>query len=423
MEAVRSLTLPSRRTLISAFSRLRTSGGQADPLPIYDTLRSAGDICAAPWGGYLVNSYDACHRILRDKSWRVPDHSWRIANSDAARWGSPSFLQMNETLPMKNPPEHTRMRRSLGNPFNPAALASMRLSVEAVVERQLDALGAALKEGPADFTELVSEEIPVLAIGEWMKLPSSDYPLLRALTHDQVFTQELFPTASEISISDAATARLRSYFSHLVSERRQTLGTDPISSWIRHWDAVESAEATDEAVRSLALFMVLAALETSSHLLANVVRLLIEHPQQCHDLQEHADLVPDAIEEVLRFDAPIHMITRVAATPTEVSGVLVDAGEMVHLMIGSAHHDPRHYDEPDRFNIRRRRNGKGPASHLAFGAGIHYCLGNALARLEAEVLLKALIKRRMTNLRIHTPPTWAPRVVFRRMTSLIVATA
>jgi cytochrome P450 len=297
----------------------------------------------------------------------------------------------------------------------------MRLSVEGVVERQLDALARALKEGPADFTEIVSEEIPVLTIGEWMGIPPSDYPLLRSLTHDQVFTQELFPTASEISISDAATARLRSYFSHLVSERRRTLGTDPISSWIHHWDAVEPGEAADEAVRSLALFMVLAALETSSHLLANVVRLLIEHPQQCHELQDNADLVPDAIEEALRFDAPIHMITRIAATPTEVGGRLVNAGEIVHLMIGSAHHDPQHFNEPDQFDIRRRLDRKGPVGHLGFGAGIHYCLGNALARVEAEALLKALLRRRMTNLRIHTPPTWAPRVVFRRMTSLIVA--
>lgn len=327
---------------------------------------------------------------------------------------------MSETLPLKNPPEHTRMRRLLGNPFNPGALASMRPSIERVVERQLDAFTNALKEGPADFTELVSEEIPVFAIGEWMGIPPSDYPLLRSLTHDQVFTQELFPTASEIAISDTATARLRSYFSDLVSERQREPGTDPVSTWIRNWDAVEPAEVTD-AVRSLALFMVLAALETSSHLLANVVRLLLEHPEQYLELQERADLVPDAIEETLRFDAPIHMITRVAVSPTEVSGVLVNAGEMVHLMIGSAHHDPQHYEEPALFDIRRRLDGKGPLGHLGFGAGIHYCLGNALARLEAEVLLNALMRRRMTSLRIHTPPAWAPRVVFRRMTSLTVA--
>ncbi|MFI9802001.1 MULTISPECIES: cytochrome P450 [unclassified Streptomyces] len=327
---------------------------------------------------------------------------------------------MNETLPMQNPPEHTRLRRFLGNMFNGGVLDSLRPVIQRAVQRQLDHYMNRLREGPADFVTHVSEEIPVVTIGEWMEIPRADYGLLRALTHDQVYTQELFPTASEIEVSDAATARLRFYFADLVQERRRKPGTDPVSLWIQRWDAIEPERDTaDSTIHSIAIFMILAALETTSHLLANVVRLLLEHPDQLAQLQENDELIPDAIEEVLRYDAPIHMISRVAAEPTELAGAAINAGEIVHLMVGSAHHDPTHYREPHLFDVRRRLGG--PAGHLSFGAGIHYCLGSTLARLEAEVLLKALLPLPLSRLQIAAPPQWAPRVAFRRMTTLPLA--
>ncbi|MFJ5645829.1 cytochrome P450 [Streptomyces sp. NPDC093223] len=326
---------------------------------------------------------------------------------------------MSKTLPMLNQPHHGRARRALGNVFTPAVLDELHPGTVRTIDRLLGEFTDRLKEGPADFVTLVSEEIPIVIIGEWMGIPAADYSMLRDLTHDQVFTQELFPTTSGIATSDAATARLRSYFFDLIKERRERPGNDPVSSWIRTWDGLEpDREAADENVHSLALFMILAALETTSHLLADAVRLLLEHPRQLEILRRHQDLIPAAIDEVLRYDAPIHMISRIAPDDADLGGTPVRAGEMVHLMIGAAHHDPVHYIEPGRFNVRRGLEGS--AAHLSFGAGVHYCLGSSLARLEASVLLKALL-RRPERPHISEPGQWAPRVVFRRLTALELA--
>ncbi|MFE1177366.1 cytochrome P450 [Streptomyces sp. NPDC058773] len=315
---------------------------------------------------------------------------------------------------MLNAPHHTRVRRSLGNVFDRNSLAGMRASVERTTTRLLDRFETELADGPADFCALVSEELPVITIGEWLQLPSADYSLLRSLTHDQVYTQELFPTPSQLTISDESTRQLREYFTALVSERRRKPGNDPVSSWLRIWDEQEpDREAADEAVYALALFMVLAALETTSHVLSSAVRLLLEHPRQMNWLRVHPEQIPDAIDEALRYDAPIHMISRVAPEDTELAGVTVRKNEMVQLMVGAAHHDPNHYAAPEIFDIRRR------AAHLSFGGGIHYCLGNALARMEAECLLTGLLER-LPGLRISAPPVWEPRVAFRRLVTLPV---
>jgi len=300
--------------------------------------------------------------------------------------------------------------------FSNGSLDALRPMVEKVVTQLLDEFIEQVRQGPADFNELVSEELPVITIGTWMGLPESDYGLLRSLTHDQAHTQELFPSASQLALSDAATAQLREYFAELIRERRKRPGDDPVSSWIRTWDEREpDRAAADEAVHSLAIFMILAALETTSYVLSSAVRLLLEHPDQMERLRSDPELIPSAVDETLRYDSPIHMISRIAPADTELGGVVVQAGEMVQLMVGCAHHDAAQYPEPHVFDV-----GRKPTGHLAFGAGIHYCLGNALARLEAATLITELLKRPIRPY-LSAPPQWASRVAFRRMTSLQLA--
>ncbi|MFC9231019.1 cytochrome P450 [Streptomyces decoyicus] len=403
-----------RRSVVSLFSRLRTADGQSNPLPLYAELRAMGDIVPAPWGGHLVTSFGLSHQLLRSRSWRVPDRGWRARQVDAARWSANASRQMGGTMPMLNPPHHTRVRRLVGNVFDRNSLTGMRTSVEQTTDRLLDRFEEELRHGPADFCALVSEELPVITIGEWLQIPPADYALLRSLTHDQVYTQELFPTPSQLSLSDESSRQLHEYFTSLVNERRRNPGDDPVSLWLRAWDMQEpDREAADKDVYFLTLFMVLAALETTAHVLSGMVRLLLEHPRQLNWLRVHPEQIPDAIEETLRHDPPIHMISRVAPEDTELAGVTVRKNEMVQIMVGAAHHDPDHFASPGVFDISRR------ASHLSFGGGIHYCLGNALARLEAECLLTGLLER-LPGLRISAPPVWEPRVAFRRLITLPV---
>ncbi|MFJ4923180.1 cytochrome P450 [Streptomyces sp. NPDC088725] len=414
MEPALATLSVDRRSVVSLFSRLRTAGGQSNPLPFYAELRAMGDIFPAPWGGHLVTSYTLCKQVLRDRSWQVPSSAWRAGQDDSARWDAPASRQMGGTLPMLNPPDHTRMRNSMGRMFDRKSLAAMKDSVDRTTEKLLDRLTEELRNGEADFNTLVCEELPVITIGEWLGIPPEDYPLLRQLTHDQVFTQELFPSPSQLMLSDAATHRLREYFTGLVRERRKTPGDDPVSTWIRTWDGLESDQAVaDEAVYSLALFVVLAALETTAHLLATMVWLLLENPGQMELLRRNPEHIPDAVEEVLRYDPPIHMISRIAAQDTVLAGTPIRENEMVQLMVGAAHHDPLGHENPETFDIRRT------AMPLSFGGGIHYCLGAPLARLEATSLLTSLL-RRLPGLRLSHAPSWAPRVAFRRLTTLKV---
>ncbi|QIQ01989.1 cytochrome P450 [Streptomyces liangshanensis] len=414
--APRAVTPPfDRRSVVSLFSRLRKPGGQCNPLPLYAELRSMGNIIPAPWGGQLLTSFELCDQVLRNKAWLVPDGDWRARQGAGTRWTAASSREMSKTLPGLNPPHHTKVRRSAGNMFDRKSLESIKVMVEQATDNLLDRLSRALRNGgEADFSALVSEELPVMAIGGWLGIPPGDFALLREFTHDQVFAQELLPSASQLALSDAATAGLREYFMALVARRRETPGDDPVSGWIRTWDALEpDPEAADEAVYFLALFVVLAALETTSNLLSTMVWLLSEHPLQMEWLRSHPQHVAGAVEEVLRYDSPTHVVSRVAGDDLTLAGVPVAKDEMVHLMVGAANHDPAQHTDPDIFDIRRK------ATHLSFSGGIHYCLGAPLARLEATTLLTGLL-RRIPHLRVSREPEWAPRVAFRRLTALHV---
>jgi cytochrome P450 len=321
---------------------------------------------------------------------------------------------MSRTLPALNPPDHTVVRRSAGM-FDRASLEEIGGTLERITSRLLDTLSEQLHDGEADFNNLVAEELPVAAIGHWLGLPATDFPRLRELTHDQVFTQELLPSASQLALSDAATAELRDYFTDLVRHRRTRPGDDPVSRWIRVWDGMESdRDRADEAVYFLTLFVLLAALETTSTLLSTMTLRLLEHPRQWEWLTVHPDLVPAAVEETLRYDPPTHVISRVASQDCVLGDIDVRKDEMVHLMVGAAHRDPARHEDPELFNLHRK-----PA-HLAFSGGIHYCLGAPLARLEAQTLLRQLV-RRFPRLTLVRRPTWAPRVAFRRLLNLDVA--
>jgi len=408
---------PDSRSAVSLFSRLRTSKGQANPFPIYAELRAMGKVIAAPWGGRIVTSFDLCDQVLRDRSWREPDAEWRARQGEATRWGARSSRELSRTLAARNPPEHTRVRRSKGNMFDHMSLQELGRSVTAITAELLDRFAERLRDGEADFHTLVSEELPVATIGRWFQLPAADFPLLRELTHEQVFAQELLPSASQLARSDAATTELRAYFTALVQERRRHPGDDPVSAWIANWDEFESdRQAADEGVYYLALFVLLAALETTATLLSSVTLLLLKHPRQWAWLAAHREHIPAAVEEAIRYDAPIPVFSRVAGADCVLDGVEIRADEMVHVMVGAANRDPARHDDPELFNLHRK------SAHLGFGGGIHYCLGAPLARLEAETLLHGLLSR-FPRLVLTREPHWAPRVSFRRPLTLPLAAA
>ncbi|MEU4096879.1 cytochrome P450 [Streptomyces sp. NPDC026673] len=405
-----------RRAVISVLRRLRTPEGQADPFPLYQELRAMGDVVPAPWGGYFITGYDVCDQVLRGRNWLVPDFAWQERQQDTERWQAPATREMSLTLSRLNAPVHTSQRRGLGNPFDRSTVAAMRPQIEEHVARLLDALdGELAANGVADFVGIVSEQLPLATIGRWLDIPATDFPHILDFTHRQVHAQELLPTKSELAVSEQATLELRAYFTELVRSRRARPGNDVVSRWIRHWDEQLAGDrhAADQMVYQLVMFVTIASLETTATLLSVMVALLLDEPVRWQWLRHNPGHVDDAIEEALRYDPPIHLNSRVAADDTVLAGVPMARDTTVHVMYGSANHDPRRNPDPDAYDMLRG------GTHLTFGGGAHYCLGAALARLEARALLTALLNR-FPTLRLASPPSYAPRMVFRRVTSMKV---
>ncbi|CAL9358828.1 cytochrome P450 [Streptomyces griseomycini] len=412
-------TLTDRRAVISLLRRLRSPEGQADPLPVWEEMRSLGDVVPAPWGGYFVTGFDACSQVLRGRNWLVPDFAWQERQPDPERWQAPATREMTRTLPRLNAPTHTCQRRALGNPFDRTTLQAMRPRIAALASGLLDDLGDRLRaDGEADFVRTVAEQLPMRTVGEWLGIAPEHFPHILDFTHRQVYAQELLPTKSELAVSAQATLEMRAFFTELVRQRRAHPGNDVLTGWIHHWDAryPDDRAAADQVVYDLTMFITIASLETTAVLLTNAVWFLTQEPSRAAWLRRHPEHIDDAIEETLRYDPPVVVNSRIAADDTVLAGVPLAKDTTVHVLYGSAAHDPRRNERPHVFDILR--NG----SHLAFGGGAHYCLGAALARLEARELLGQVLER-FPTLRPAAPPVYdTSRVVFRRVSSLKVTT-
>lgn len=407
-------TPDGRRAVIGLLRRLSTPEGQADPYGILAELRTMGDVVRAPWNGYFVTGFDSCSQVLRGRDWLAPDLAWQERQDDSKQWDAIATREMTTTLARLNAPEHTCQRRSLGNLFDRSTIERLTPDVERDTDRLLDELAEKLRWGEADFVSTVSEQLPISTVGSWLGIPPEDYPDILEITHNQVFAQELLPTKSQLAVSAEATLRLRAYFTELVARRRAEPRHDVLTGWIHTWDAMEpDRERADEILYRLTMFVTIASLETTATLLSSMTALLTD-PARWAWLREHPEHIDAAVDETLRYDPPIHINTRIAAEDTVLAGVPIKKDSMIHVLYGAANHDPRRNPDPDSFDILRG------GSHLTFGGGVHYCLGAALAKLEARTLLARMLDRFPT---LHTvsPPVHAPRMVFRRITSLGVA--
>ncbi|UFR06123.1 cytochrome P450 [Streptomyces sp. Go40/10] len=411
-------TTPDRRAVIPLLRRLRSDEGRADPLPVWDELRALGEVVPAPWGGYFVTGFDACNQVLRGRNWLVPDFDWQERRPDPARWREPATREMTRTLSRLNPPVHTAQRRALGNLFDRGTLEVLRPQIAGHVTGLLDRLDLKLRtHGTAEFVTTVAEQLPIRTVGRWLAIPDEHHAHILDFTHRQVHAQELLPTKSELAVSAQATLEMRAFFTCLLAHRRAHPGNDVLSGWIRYWDAQypDDRAAADQTLYDLTMFITIASLETTATLLTNAVWFLTRDPAVADWLRRHPEHIDDAIDEVLRYDPPIHLNSRFAADDTVLAGVPVAKDTVVHVLYGAANHDPRRNENPHVFDIRRK------GGHLTFGGGAHYCLGAALARLEARQLLTQLLER-FPTLRPATAPAYADRMVFRRVTSLRVTT-
>ena len=313
-------------------------------------------------------------------------------------------------------PDHTRLRRLVQQAFTPRRVAQLRPRVEEIVDGLLDEMEmAAARGGTIDLLDAYARPLPITVLFELLGVPTPD----RAWT-----------TAAVLDYDDRAKAErvvreLAAYITDLVAAKRAEPGDDLISALVRARDdsGIDGAEAqlSDVELLSAIFQLIMAGFDTTVNLIASGTLALLTHPQEAARLRKDPSPLPAAVEELLRFTNPLnHATDRFTTEDTEIGDVVVPTGEWVLLATSSANRDPDQYPDPDRLDVGRDTSG-----HLAFGHGIHYCLGAPLARMEAEVALGALLAR-FPELSLAVPEEelrWRPTSLMNGLTSLPVRIA
>ena len=371
---------------------LQLRPGHADPYPIYERIRERGTLVPTRLGNWMTASHRVCDSVLRNRRLGVRPEGGS-APSEAEGFDL-SFLEMN-------PPDHTRLRRLALPAFSPKAGASYRDRVESTVGGLLDRAAAA---GRFDLMPQFAAPLPIAVITDLLGVPDADCGEFARYGAAVGSALDGIKSLRHARVLMANGIRLQRLFEELFELRRREPADDIISRLVA---AGEDQIRPDEMLPVCGLLLV-AGFETTVNLIGNSVLALMRHPAQWRDLcADPVALAPRVVEETLRFDPPVQFTGRVAFDDMRIEGREVRKGQTVLTLIGGANRDPEVYGEPGRFDIHR----EPAAEHLAFSSGIHYCLGQPLARLEATIALRMLAER-MPGLSLAGP-------VRRRRTTLI----
>ena len=377
----------------STLAALATRAGQHNPYPHYARLHALAPAAVGPDGALVVAGYQQCAAVLKDH--RLQKFPARLLTvSGYPDWPEhPALKMMFGSMLMLNPPEHTRIRRAVSAAFTPGRVAALRPAIFRITEELCDGL-----DGNFDFVERFAFPLPVTVIGELLGIPAADRPMFQDLSRDWSSVLEMLSPLA-VDRADRAAAEIRGYLAELAQARRARPVDDLISAMVTADDPLP-----DDDLLTTAALLLAAGFETTTGLLANSLVALLANPAEAELLRTGpAELVPPAVEELLRYDSPVQMlIGRTAQEDVTVGNLAVPAGTRVLTLLGAANRDPAVFTDPDRLDLRR--NG---LPSLSFGGGIHYCLGAGLARLEAQVALPRLLQR-FPGLRLAGEPTARP---------------
>jgi cytochrome P450 len=363
-----------------------------------------------PDGSYLVTCFPEVAEVLRSKN-MSSDKTAQMT----ARFGADAPITEHNihTMVFVDPPDHTRIRTLISHAFTNRAMARWERVVEDVVDRLL---AEAFAGGEMDLIQDFAYLLPLTVIGEMLGVPVDDRD--RFKTWSSMVTASLEPTAGAAIVDDAnaAVEDFKSYLGALAEERRKTPGDDLMSLLVQAADAPDGGETLSELeLLHNAAFLLNAGHETTSNLIGNGLNALFAAPEQHALLRENPGLIDGAVEEMLRFDSPNQIGGRQPTVDIDFRGTAIPAGTFIWISNGAANRDPDAFPDPDRFDIRRT-----PNKHVAFGHGIHMCLGAALARMEGRVAIRRLVCD-YPGLRPSGDPVRRPRARHRGFNSYPVA--
>jgi cytochrome P450 len=387
---------------------LTTLTGREDPYPRYARLREISAVIRADDGALVVTRHADCATVARDsRLGHMPKHM--LAFIGLEDWADhPALRQLFSSMLTLNPPDHTRLRRLVSSTFTARRVQALRPAIETMVTGLLDEMA-----GEVDFVSAFAFRLPVNVIGELLGVPAADRAGFQSVVRD--WSQVLDSIGPETLVTaDPAAATLRGYLAALATERRRHPQDDLISALVAAEEAGD--RLTEDELLTTAGLLFAAGFETTSNLLANGLVALLSEPRQLAALQRWPDLAGPAVEELLRFDSPVQILSRVVYEPVTLGGLEIEPGERVVAYLGAGNRDPERFAEPERLDLFRADNAP-----LSFGGGIHFCLGAPLARLEAQVAFPALLAR-FPKLQLAGEPERRDSLTLRGFTRLPVHT-
>jgi cytochrome P450 len=395
---------------------LMTRQFQVDPYPTYARLRDeAPAYFSEAWGGWLLTRYQDVQSGFKDP---------RLSSNRAGAFGAmlpaalkeqmaPMVRSLSTWALLIDPPDHTRIRSLVNKAFTPRLVEYLRPLIQEQVNLLLDKAAAA---GKMDMVNEVANLLPVAVIGDMLGIPREDGLKLRVWANAfATFFGTTKYTVDVLNLMRTGIVEMEEYFRGIVALRRKssTVGSDLLSTMMAAED--QGRFLSEQEVLATCSLVLFAGHETTTHLLANGLYLLLKNPEQREVMLGSPQQLEAAVEEVLRYESPIQRLSRVIAEDVELHGQTLRKGQKAFLMIGAANRDSRQFPEGDRLDLRRQEN-----RHIAFGIGIHYCLGAALGRLEGQIALSTLL-RRFPKMKLQEEPERLENVAFRGFKSLHVS--
>src|ERR687897_43345 len=389
---------------------------KADPYPTYARLRSSAPVHRATLpdgrGVWLITRYEDVLAVLKDERFVK---NWRSALTPEQRAEIPTIPEVMKPLSQNmldtDPPDHERLRALVSRAFTPRLVERMRPRVQAIADGLLNAVQ---ERGEMDLIDDYAFPLPITVIAELLGVPAEDRNSFREWSDAAVSGNSTTEYLEEVLVPHMEA--FSDYLRRMFEEKRMNPKDDLISALVRAEEAGE--RLSEDELLGMVFLLLIAGHETTVNLIGNGMLTLLQHPAQLEKLKNEPALIKGAVEELLRYDGPVETSTeRFAREDVAIGGAGVPKGGVGKVVPGSAGHHPQRFTAPDALDITRAHN-----RHLAFGKGIHFCLGAPLARMEGQIAIGTLL-RRMPELRLKGSPdalSWRPGMILRGLRGLPV---
>ena len=365
-----------------------------NPYPLYEQLRGASPVLEEPRSGlWMIFDYEGVKRALNDYA-VFSSCASTVANHSTPQW-----------LLFFDPPYHTKLRGIISKTFTPKAIANLESRIRELSRELLD---KTVERGQMDLAQEYSVPLPMMVIAGMIGIPIEDWARFKRWSDGilklSYAVRGISPAEQAMAASNEFTAvheEMKAYMPELIEQRRSAPKDDLLSRLVAA--EVDGEGLSEKEMLGFLQLLIVGGQETTTNLINNAILCFVENPDQLGRLRKAPEFLPIAIEEVLRYRSPIQFVFRATKQEVEMHGQVIPSGKLVLIMLGSANRDPRQFRDPNQFDISR-----DPNPHLAFGHGIHFCLGAVLSRLEARIALSDILQR-VRGIELASNQPWEPR--------------